>query len=159
MPLLVVPLLALFAFKIKASGNGNQNNNSSTATVSMPKEILKTEIILCGSETYNDANLNIGTRKTVRQCVNGSKTVKYQETVDADGTVSQTKISETINIQPVAERIAIGTRSCDSNYSGCVPITNYDLDCSDIGTPVFVYGYDKHHLDGDGDGIGCESYY
>lgn len=33
-----------------------------------------------------------------------------------------------------------------------------DLDCSDIGQRVFITGPDYHRLDGDGDGIGCESY-
>lgn len=31
-----------------------------------------------------------------------------------------------------------------------------DLDCDDIGHPVDVGGGDPHHLDRDGDGIGCE---
>lgn len=48
---------------------------------------------------------------------------------------------------------------CDPNYAGwCVPIVPYDLDCKDIGHRVTVVGIDIHHLDGDGDGIGCESY-
>ena len=48
---------------------------------------------------------------------------------------------------------------CDPNYSGyCVPIVPYDLDCGDIGHRVTVVGVDIHGFDGDGDGIGCESY-
>lgn len=31
-----------------------------------------------------------------------------------------------------------------------------DLDCKDIGGPVRITGPDVHHLDRDGDGIGCE---
>ncbi|KUJ70415.1 hypothetical protein ACZ90_03195 [Streptomyces albus subsp. albus] len=31
-----------------------------------------------------------------------------------------------------------------------------DLDCPDIGHPVWVDDNDPHHLDADGDGIGCE---
>jgi len=49
--------------------------------------------------------------------------------------------------------------ACDPNYAGyCVPIVTYDLDCIDIGHRVTVVGLDIHHFDGDGDGIGCESY-
>ncbi len=49
--------------------------------------------------------------------------------------------------------------SCDPNYAGyCVPIVSYDLDCDDIRHRVTVVGADIHGLDGDHDGIGCESY-
>jgi hypothetical protein len=48
---------------------------------------------------------------------------------------------------------------CDPRYAGyCVPIVAYDLDCADVGHRVIVVGVDIHHLDGDHDGIGCESY-
>lgn len=33
-----------------------------------------------------------------------------------------------------------------------------DLDCIEIGHQVHITGEDWHHLDSDGDGIGCESY-
>jgi hypothetical protein len=48
---------------------------------------------------------------------------------------------------------------CDPNYAGaCIPIVNYDLDCSDIPDRNFrVVGRDIHGFDGDGDGIACES--
>jgi micrococcal nuclease len=46
---------------------------------------------------------------------------------------------------------------CDPNYAGaCVPLTASDLDCADVGRPVRVVGSDRHRLDGDGDGRGCE---
>ena len=47
--------------------------------------------------------------------------------------------------------------SCDPNYSGCVPLVDYDLDCADIGRAVEVVGVDVHRFDADGDGHGCES--
>jgi hypothetical protein len=46
---------------------------------------------------------------------------------------------------------------CNPNYAPCVPNSPIDLDCSDIGFPVQVIGSDPYGLDGDGDGIGCES--
>jgi len=50
------------------------------------------------------------------------------------------------------------TSSCDSNYTGCVPSVDYDLDCPDVGRSVRVLGVDVHRFDADGDGYGCESY-
>lgn len=47
--------------------------------------------------------------------------------------------------------------NCDPNYEGyCVPIVNYDLNCSDISGPVRVVGTDIHGFDRDRDGVGCE---
>jgi hypothetical protein len=47
--------------------------------------------------------------------------------------------------------------SCSPSYSPCVPNVPGDLDCADIGFTVSVIGPDVYRLDGDGDGIGCES--
>lgn len=48
---------------------------------------------------------------------------------------------------------------CDPNYAGaCVPVTDRDLDCSDIRQEVRVIGTDRHRFDADGNGWGCESY-
>ncbi|MEZ5378393.1 MAG: DUF4214 domain-containing protein [Acidimicrobiales bacterium] len=49
---------------------------------------------------------------------------------------------------------------CHPAYTPCVPPPAPDLDCKDIGHPVQVnhaFG-DPHRLDGDADGVGCESY-
>jgi hypothetical protein len=54
-------------------------------------------------------------------------------------------------------------RSCDPNYSGCVPIAS-DVDCEGgsgngpayVKGPVQVIGSDIYGLDRDNDGIGCE---
>jgi hypothetical protein len=54
--------------------------------------------------------------------------------------------------------LAPGENECDPNYSGaCVPITNSDLDCVNIGGPVNVIGTDIHRLDRDGDKKACLS--
>jgi uncharacterized membrane protein YgcG len=48
---------------------------------------------------------------------------------------------------------------CAAGYSPCLPIVG-DLNCSDIPAskkPVTVTGADPYNLDGDSDGIGCES--
>lgn len=50
---------------------------------------------------------------------------------------------------------------CDPSYAGvCLPAPPPDLDCADLRalglqTPVRVVGRDPHHLDPDGDGLGC----
>jgi len=45
---------------------------------------------------------------------------------------------------------------CNGNYSPCIP-TQVDVNCSDLRTRVYVIGEDIYGLDGDGDGIGCET--
>lgn len=49
-----------------------------------------------------------------------------------------------------------GTRACDPNYSGCVPVYPPDVDCDRVDGPVRVTGADPHNLDGNHDGMGCE---
>lgn len=52
-----------------------------------------------------------------------------------------------------------GEGRCDPNYRGaCVPMYPPDVDCAAVGRPVTVVGADPHHLDGDGNGRGCEGY-
>lgn len=53
-------------------------------------------------------------------------------------------------------RVTPGT--CDARYpSVCIPISNDDLNCADIDPRRFeIADEDPHHLDGNGDGIGCE---
>jgi hypothetical protein len=46
--------------------------------------------------------------------------------------------------------------NCDPNYAPCIPNVSHDLDCDDIGLMVAVIGTDRHRLDQDGNGIGCE---
>ena len=58
---------------------------------------------------------------------------------------------------PIAEEPAAGD-GCDPNYTPCVPLVSYDLDCGDIGHSVTVVGGDPHGFDREGDGLGCESY-
>ena len=48
---------------------------------------------------------------------------------------------------------------CDAAYPDvCIPVTAADLDCNDVAYRRFrVVGADRHHFDGDHDGIGCQS--
>ena len=49
---------------------------------------------------------------------------------------------------------------CDTNYAGCIPVSQTDIDCPDVKglglAPVRVIGIDIHKLDRDGDGVGCD---
>jgi hypothetical protein len=56
----------------------------------------------------------------------------------------------------VAPSRAAPASSCHASYDPCLPITG-DLDCADVGQTVRVTGPDDYRLDGDGDGLGCDS--
>jgi endonuclease YncB( thermonuclease family) len=45
---------------------------------------------------------------------------------------------------------------CESGYSPCVPTYPPDVDCADLNGTVAVTGSDRHGLDANGDGAGCE---
>lgn len=121
------------------------------------KEVKET--ILFTTTYRNDASIAAGKTQTTVEGVPGEKILTYQ-IVKIDGKeVSNKLLKETVTKQPVSRIVLRGTRSCDSNYSPCVPVVGYDLDCADIGHSVTVIsGYDPHRFDADYDGYGCESY-
>jgi hypothetical protein len=59
---------------------------------------------------------------------------------------------------PARRPAAPAPRRCNPNYEGaCLPLTG-DVDCDEIAaTDIRVVGDDPFRLDGDGNGIGCES--
>jgi hypothetical protein len=87
-------------------------------------------------------------------------TYRYSGTVtlwndesDAGSFVYQTSIKRKRSGKPKPAQ-----SSCNPNYTGvCLPLTG-DVDCGDITTRDFgSVGSDPFRLDGDGDGIACES--
>lgn len=56
------------------------------------------------------------------------------------------------------EASSSGGSGCDLNYTGCVPISAYDVDCDEVGEEVEVIGEDVYGLDLEEDGYACESY-
>lgn len=64
--------------------------------------------------------------------------------------------SNFIQKPPTPEPSPQEDKNCDPNYSPCIPNVSHDLDCSDIGFTVKVTGVDRHKLDRDKDGLGCE---
>jgi hypothetical protein len=122
----------------------------------------ETQSIAFQKKTVEDGRMAIGVTSVRVNGVEGLKTFMHTITF-SDGKEIDRKTTETITNEPVDEVTAIGTyikptSVCDTNYSGCVPIVSYDLDCNDIGRSVVVLGYDKHGFDRDNDGYGCESY-
>lgn len=124
--------------------------------------LIETKDIAFERQTIEDSSVAKGTSVIRTPGQNGTVTVTHKITLH-DGKEVDRQTTEEVTKNPITEVTAIGTYvkpapACDSSYSGCVPIVNYDLDCADIGYSVEVYGYDKHGLDRDGDGAGCESY-
>lgn len=140
----------------------NTNSSSSKKPIVTTKVETETKPIPFEKQTVENGSLAKGVTQIQTVGVNGIKTFTHTITL-TDGKETKRTSTEVITTAPVTEVTAIGTyvkpvSQCDSNYSGCVPVVSYDLDCSDIGYSVQVYGYDKHGLDGDDDGEGCESY-
>lgn len=124
--------------------------------------IVEKKAVPFEKQTTEDATMAKGTSVVRIPGQDGVVTITHKLTLQ-DGKEIARETSEETTKSSVAEVTAIGTYvqpepKCDSNYSGCVPIVSYDLDCPDIGFSVYVYGYDKHGFDGDNDGEGCESY-
>jgi hypothetical protein len=122
----------------------------------------ETQSITFQKKTIEDGAMAKGTTSVRVNGVEGLKTLTHTITL-SDGKEIDRKTKEAVTSEPVDEVTAIGTYVkptpvCDTNYSGCVPIVSYDLDCGDIGRSVAVLGYDKHGFDRDNDGYGCESY-
>lgn len=128
------------------------------------KSITEEQVITFQSLTQNDPTLEKGKTLLAISGVNGVNTITYSVTYTNGVETNRQKVSELITKQPINQVTKVGTKvapispRCDSNYSGCVPIVSYDLDCPDIGFMVRVLGSDRHRFDRDGDGYGCESY-
>lgn len=135
--------------------------------VATTKTEVKTEKIPFERQTIESADFEKGTSKIQINGVEGEKTITYIITL-VDGIEKSRTSTEVINIKPINEVIVNGTyvkpvSNCDSNYSGCVPISS-DVDCAGgsgngpayVSGPVHVIGTDIYDLDRDGDGLGCE---
>jgi len=64
----------------------------------------------------------------------------------------------TLEIVMPADAPAPGDKGCDPSYPQlCIPHDAVDLDCHEMGVAGFtVLTPDRHALDDDGDGLGCE---
>jgi hypothetical protein len=141
---LFVIIVCILAYQVNLETTVNEEQTKKIETTTTTAKVP----ILCSKERYNDSSLLVDSIKVTQGCINGEKTVTYTIVLDGGIEINRSAIGTK---QPLAPK-------CDSNYSGCVPIVSYDLDCADIGYTVSVLGNDKHRLDGDRDGYGCESY-
>jgi len=166
----LISVLALGGLFAAGASSEPQELNSNTEVISTKKADpvtttkIETETQSIPFEKISEetANLSKGETRIERAGINGVRTLTHNITLQ-DGTEIKRDTTEVITTEPTSELTLIGTyvkpvSTCDENYSGCVPIVSYDLDCPDIGRSVSVYGYDRHGFDRDNDGFGCESY-
>jgi len=128
--------------------------------------LTETEVIDFTKQSVETSSLNKGMTQITTPGVNGARTITYKVTKSNGIQTSKEQVKSEVTTQPVVEVTSVGTyetpaprSNCDPNYSPCVPLVSYDLDCPDIGFSVRVLGSDPHGFDGnDNDGYGCESY-
>lgn len=127
-----------------------------TVTETSPIAFSKTEVLT--------DSLNQGVMEVTTPGADGVRTITYSVTKVNGIQIKKDQVSSVVTAEPVQEVTSVGTyvaparNNCDPNYSPCVPLVSYDLDCPDIGFSVSVIGSDPHRFDRDGDGYGCEAY-
>jgi hypothetical protein len=131
------------------------------------KTVEEKIVIPFETQTVDDATLASGTTTVKSEGKNGEITKLFKVSYEGGKEIKRVYESESTTTPMQPKVVARGTyvkpvpppvSNCDPNYSGCVPLVSYDLDCGDIGFSVSVLGYDKHGFDRDRDGYGCESY-
>ena len=145
-----------------------QNTQKAVETPSPTTEtITDTQSIPFNKLSIDTVRLNQGDSKITTVGIDGEKKITYRVASINGVETSREKISEEVTKDPVDEVTSVGVyieptpqpqNNCDPNYSPCVPLVSYDLDCPDIGFSVNVLGSDPHRFDREGDGYGCESY-
>lgn len=141
------------------------------APTTTTKEVVEFRTIPFKKKTVTDGSLAKG-EKTIRTAgVNGTRRLTYRVTATNGVQTAKHLLRQEVAKQPRTQITAVGTKvaepassGCDPNYSGCVPIAS-DVDCSGgsgngpeyVAGPVRVIGNDIYGLDGNGDGIGCNS--
>ncbi|MBD2055324.1 hypothetical protein H6F88_04670 [Oculatella sp. FACHB-28] len=109
--------------------------------------------------SYRDTNARFSQIPNCEGVGVASETAEVEETVNQSGRtrLDWHRAAESVGngsgrSGSVQNRPSRGNYSSGSNASS----PSSDLDCSDVGSPVFVGGSDPNGLDGDGDGWGCE---
>lgn len=132
-------------------------NPTTAVKAAVVKTETTTEAIPFETQTIDDSSLTSGTDQVRTEGVNGVKTKTWNVTYTDGKETGRTLAKEETTTSPVTKVIAHGTKpNCDPNYTPCIPYVSYDLDCADIGFTVRVIGADRHRLDRDHDGYGCE---
>jgi len=168
-----IAVAAIMFFSVTACDDQQGTGSSVTAKpVTTEKTGTTPGVIPFPKTNENDPNLAQGQTKIKQSGTDGIKQVKVKVTYVDGKETKRVPLPDVVTLQPVTEITLIGTKvpepdippDCDPNYSGaCVPIAS-DVDCASgsgngpeyVSGPVYVIGYDKYDLDGDGDGVGCE---
>lgn len=74
-----------------------------------------------------------------------------------DAYIAADKAAKNVSCDKPQPLIQQPNKGCSTGYTPCLPPAPPDLDCADVGGPVYVTGSDPHDLDADGDGVACES--
>jgi resuscitation-promoting factor RpfB len=134
------------------------------------KTIYETKRIGYSTRIVKDGSLAKGIKKTRTKGVAGIRTLTYRVTYTDGVQTGRALVKSVVTRTPVTKVVAVGTKAaapsstCDSNYSGCVPIAS-DVDCAGgsgngpayVSGPVRIIGTDIYDLDRDGDGVACDT--
>lgn len=134
----------------------------------------KVEAVAFQEETREDGTIAKGQSRVSQEGANGERTITFEVTKLEGVETARKEVKNEVTKAPINKVTLLGTyvapppvvqrsSSCDSNYSGCVPIAS-DVDCTGgsgngpayVSGPIRVIGYDIYGLDRDGDGIACE---
>jgi hypothetical protein len=156
-----------------ASGSGAQAKPQEAKPAAAVKQrtVRKQVKIPFSSQSRPTDTLKKGVTKVSQAGRAGLRVTTFRVTFK-NGVQTARKLLKTVIVRKSVPRIVLHgthvdppkpTRSCDSNYSGCVPIAS-DVDCGggSGNGPAYVYGsvkivgYDIYDLDADGDGYGCD---
>lgn len=166
--IIIGTVIVLGAIVVVHNGDAKQKEWTPASSLSTETSDVTctTQPVAFTTVTQNDASVEAGTSWIQTPGENGTE----EYCTHADGTFA----SRMVTSSPIQQVKVVGTKpkpiyippapasysdnDCNPNYDPCVPDAPYDLDCSDIGERVEVIGYDEYNLDGDNDGIGCESY-
>ena len=97
--------------------NSDENNSSNENTTNMKTETkIETENISYSTEEVSEVNMKRGERRVTQAGQVGKKEVTYQITYDESGKeISREKISEKIVVQPVNEKVLVGSSDYNIN--------------------------------------------
>ncbi|MCW2773185.1 MAG: hypothetical protein JWN91_1511 [Nocardioides sp.] len=156
-----------------ASGRGAQAKPKEAKPAAAVKQrtVRKQVKVPFSSQSRSTDTLKKGVSKVSQAGRAGLRVTTFRVTFK-NGVQTARKLLKTVVVRKPVPRIVLHgthvdppkpTRSCDSNYSGCVPIAS-DVDCGggSGNGPAYVYGsvkivgYDVYDLDADGDGYGCD---
>jgi len=143
-----------------------QNASDKKATATNPVDCEIKEVPF-DKVTTNDPSMPKGQTKITVAGVNGQDEICYPQGRDKSATITH-KTLGTAQLTAVGTYVAptpVATPpptppsgGCHPSYTPCVPNVAGDINCPAVGMRVQVTGPDIYGLDGDNDGIGCESY-